>query len=886
MTRDKRRDPPGVALLRLVARTLPLGERDDWLAEWIAEATHAWEADPSSAGAMRLRLRCLGALRDARWMRRYRSDSGGSSLMLSADLRFAVRSLSRSAAFTTIVVATLACCIGATTSVFSIVESVLLHGLRYRQIDRLVAVWSDNPRENNHRYQVSVGDYYDWRQRSRSFSRLAGFFPIWNAWYSAPDGVERLDVGAVTANLLPTLGVTPMLGRGFLEGEDKRGATPTVILSHAFWERDFQGDPRVVGKTVTLDNQAYTVIGVMDEHFAFPQSRVDVLMPISVLGSYLDRREVHMLSVIGRLREGVTLEAARREMTPIAAQLRREHPAEDAALGVTVDALTDDLLGDVRRPILVLFGAVCAVLLVGCANVTNLLFARAWSRRQELAVRTAMGAPSRAIVQQLLVESGVIAVAASVLGIAIAVGATRVLTTMLPVSISRIGTVAIDGRVLGFTVLVGVLVTLLCGTAPAFGAARTTTRGTLDDAARGSHGRATRRMYRGLVVGELALALILAVSAGLLINSFARLSGTDPGFRRDHLLRIKLSLPAERFPRGSGRAAFYESLLNRVRAIPGVRGAGIITRFPLVDGNVTTAVTVEGAPPPADSKPPAADLRQAGRGYFGAMGTAFVAGRDFATTDADSGVAPVVIINETAARTILGSANPVGRRIDFSRGKGPFVTIVGVVKDVHDASLREPPHAQVFLSAEQSPPSVASLAVAYSGDVGPVIASVRQIARSIDRTVPLFGIMTVETVLDNANLGDRFTTVLLASFSTLALFLAALGTYGVMAFGVTERTREIGVRIALGARSYDVLTMVLREGLVLLVIALPIALVGLWATTGVLRTLLFGIEPTDPRTIVAAVATLSAATLVACYVPARRAARVDPVAAIRGSEVL
>ena len=653
MTRDARRHPPGATLLRLIARTLPVGERADWLAEWMGEAAYARAADPSLAGAMRLRLRCLGALRDALWMRRHRSDSGGASLMLSADLRFAVRSLSRSPAFTGIVVATLACCIAATTSVFSIVESVLLHGLRYRRIEQLVAVWSDNPKENNHRYQVSVGDYYDLRQRSRSFSRLAGLFPTWNVSYSAPDGTERLDAGAVTADLLPTLGVTPMLGRGFLDGEDRRGAAPTVILSHAYWARDFQSDPRVIGRTITLDDQPYTVIGVMDARFTFPESRVDVLMPITVLGSYLDRREVHMLSVIGRLREGVTLDAARRETASIAAQLRREHPAEDAELGVTINPLADDLLGDVRRPILVLFGAVCAVLLVGCANVTNLLFARAWSRRQEFAVRMAMGAPRRAIVQQMLVESGVIAAIASALGIAIALGATRVLTTMLPVSISRIGTAAIDWRVLGFTVLVGALVTLLCGTGPAFGVSRMTARGTLDDAARGSHGRATRRMYRGLVVGELALALVLAVSAGLLINSFARLSGTDPGFRRDHLLRVKLSLPSQRFPRGRTRGSFYESVLDQVRAIPGVRGAGLVTRFPLVDGNVTTAVTVEGAPPPPDSKPPAADLRLAGRGYFGAMGTAVVAGRDFAPTDADSGAAPVVVVNQTAARTIM-----------------------------------------------------------------------------------------------------------------------------------------------------------------------------------------------------------------------------------------
>ena len=414
--------------------------------------------------------------------------------MLTTDLRFAVRSLLRKPAFTVIVVATLALCIGATTAVFSIVESVLLNGLEYRQLDRLVAVWSNNAKEKNDRYQVSVGDYFDWRARSHSFSQLAGFFPIWNTLYGAPDGVERIDVGAVSSNLLPTLGVKPAIGRGFVEGEDKPGAAGTVILTHAFWPRAFQSDPAIVGKSITLDAMPYTVIGVMGEQFTFPQSRVDVLMPLSVLGSYFTRRGVHLLSVIGRLRDGVSIETARSEMTPIGAQLRQEYPNEDGGLGINVKPLADDLLGDVRRPILVLFGAVCAVLLIGCANVTNLMYGRSWSRRQELAVRAAMGAQPKAIVQQLLVESGVIALASGVLGIAIAFAATRALASLLPASIAQIGHIGINSAVLAFTLAVSIIVTLVCGTAPALDAARTTMRRNLADSTRVSHGRAARRV--------------------------------------------------------------------------------------------------------------------------------------------------------------------------------------------------------------------------------------------------------------------------------------------------------------------------------------------------------------------------------------------------------
>jgi putative ABC transport system permease protein len=890
MTEPRPLDPPGASLLRAFARLVPLPYRDEWLAEWMAEARHAWRDAArerpviTTHAAIRLRVRCLGAAVDAFWVwrRHGRSTARGSS-MLTNDLRFAVRSLLRRPAFTAIVVSTLALCIGATTAVFSIVESVLLNGLEYRRLDRLVAVWSDNPTEKTDRYQVSIGDYYDWRARSRSFSQLAGFFPIWNALYAATDGTERIDVGAVTANLLPTLGVAPKIGRGFLEGEDRPGAPGTVILTHAFWARAFQNDPAIVGKTLMLDAAPYTVIGVMDERFTFPQSRVDVLMPLFVLGEYLNRRGVHMLSVIGRLREGVSLEDARREMAPIGAQLRDEHPKEDAGLGVTVKLLADDLLGDVRRPILVLFGAVCAVLLIGCANVTNLMLGRAWSRRQELAVRMAMGARPSAIVQQLLVESGVIALAATVAGTGIAFLGTRAVAGLVPASISRIGHIGIDGPVLAFTLAVSVLVTILCGTAPALQAVRTTMRRAIGDAARLSHGRGTRRVYQMLVVGELALALVLAVSAGLLINSFARLSHTDPGFRREQVVRMKIVLPDTRYPSGAPRERFYRSLLEQTRALPGVRAAGITNRFPLHDSNITTAVFVEGEPIPEPGNVPSADYRVAGAGYFSAMGIGVRAGRDFGPADKGPSATPYVIVNATAATMFFHSPDPIGRRVTLG-SSAPLATVIGVVNDVHDASLRDAPRPQIFMSAEQAAPGTASIVVRCDGASGPVVLAVRRIVRSLDARVPMFDVQTVGDVLDTASRGDRFTMLLLSGFSLLALLLAALGTYGVMAYGVSERTREIGVRIALGARTSDVLRMILREGLALFVIALPIALAGVWATTRALQGLLFGVEATDPWTVAMAVVVLGAVAGVACYVPARRAAAVDPTAAIREAD--
>ncbi|MGH7616698.1 MAG: FtsX-like permease family protein, partial [Gemmatimonadaceae bacterium] len=410
------------------------------------------------------------------------------------------------------------------------------------------------------------------------------------------------------------------------------------------------------------------------------------------------------------------------------------------------------------------------------------------------------------------------------------------------------------------------------------------TQRTLADATRMSHGRGARLVYRGLVVGELALALVLAASAGLLINSFAHLTGIDPEFRRDHVVRMKVELPSSAYATGVARRGFQQALFDQVRALPGVRAAGLINRFPLHEGALTTAVVVDGEPAPAPGMEPTADYRIASLGYFKAMGIPVLAGRDFATTDrVDSGSVPVAIVNETAAKTILHSANPIGKRVTLGGG-GPLFAIVGMVRDVHDGSLRAAPHAQIFLSAEQVPQGGGNIVIQYDGVATPVVTEVRRIVHSIDRSVPLFDVQTVEEVLAQANVGDRFTMLLLSGFSFLALVLAALGTYGVMSYGVSERTREIGVRMALGARTQDVLRMVLREGAILFAIAMPIALAGLWAVTRSLESLLFGVQATDPGTVALAVIVLACATSVACYVPARRAAGVDPTLAIRGAD--
>jgi putative ABC transport system permease protein len=878
MTAQRDHRLPGSWLVRQLARVVPPSHRDDWRNEWLAELAH------STLPPWRLRLRVVGAIIDALWLARHRGAwARVDSTRIVHDVRYAARSLARRPAFSIIVVGTLALCIGATSAVFSVVESVLLRGLDYRNLDRLVAVWSNNPKELNDHYQVSVGDYFDWRNRSRSFEQLAGFFPTWNATYTAPDVADRLSVGVVSANFLRALGVRPRAGRDFIEGEDKRGAAAVAILSHAMWTRAFQQDPAAIGKSILLDGVSYTVVGVMAPGFTFPQNRVDVIVPLPMLGSYIDRREVHMLSVIGRLRTGVTIESAHSEMETIALALTAEHPKEDAGLGSTVRPLADDLMGDVRRPIIVLFAAVCAVLLIGCANVANLMLSHVMGRRQELAVRAAMGAPPGAIARQLITESALVAIVAGILGIAIAVGATHAAGSALPESMARIGVVRVDARVLAFTLGVCVVVALICGAAPGLRGARSVTEQTLPDAARGaSRGRAATRIHATLVVTELALAMMLAVSAGLLINSFTHLTTTDPGFRTRGVLRMKIALPSATYRRGAQSDQFFERLLRDVGSLPGVRAAALVSRFPLHDGHLTTTVLPEGAPYAEGDQLPSAEYRIASARYFEAMRIPVLAGRPFGPMDtADSTAQLVAVVNRTAAMRFFGTASAVGKRLRLGGPQTPLFTVVGVVGDVRQISLREAAAPEVYLGSRQGLPTAASVVIAYDGAPQSVLAGVRRIVASLDKTLPVFDVQSIEDVVAAATVGDRFTTTTLTVFALLALVLAALGTYGVIAYGVAERSREIGVRMALGAQRSEVLLMVVGQGMRLFAIALPIALAGIWWTNRALTSLLFGVVPSDLPTQGIALATLALATAAACLIPARRAARLDPTTAIR-----
>jgi putative ABC transport system permease protein len=868
-------------ILAAIAPIVPTSHRDDWVAEWNGEVANAWarRAGNDTQLATRLRLRALGAVFDALWLRRHHTNTSRRTSMLAHDVRYATRALARKPGFTAVVIATLALCIGANTAIFSVVNSVLLNGLPYRNLDRLVSIWSNDTQSKRERNWVSFGDYRDMQARAKTVSEIAAYFQNGNATYTAPDLAERIDVGVVSANFFSVLGVAPERGRAFSSGDDVLGAPRTLILTHEFWMRRFNGDPSIVGKPITLDGEPQTVIGIMRADFPFPDAKVDVIAPLPMLSSFWNRREVHIVFLIGKLAQGATAGDVQREMSSIAAQLEKEHPKENAGFGATVLPLRTALLGDIRTPILVLFAAVCAVLLIGCANVANLMLTRAGSRRQELAIRAALGAEPRAIVRQLFTEIVLIAVIAGAMGVVVAIAATNVLGRLVPVNIARIASIRVNGAVLAFTLMLSVVASVLCGLAPALRGARNATHDALKDSSRGNRSRSRRRFQAALVVVELSLSMVLAVSAGLLINSFARLSSTSPGFRADHLVKMKLALSGPRYRTAAARAQFFNTFLPALRQLPAVTSVGAVTRFPLFDSNITTNVAPFGVDPSV-AKLPDYDYRIAGGDYFATMGIPTIAGRVFGWNErTDSAATPVAVLNRVGATLLFGDKNPIGQRVTLG---GPTFEIIGVVGDVHDASMREAPRPQVYISAQQSAPGGLTIVVRYRGGEGPVLASIRGALASIDPTTPLFAVRTIDEVMSAATRGDRFTTTLLTAFSGLALLLAAVGTYGVIAFGVSERTREIGVRMALGAAKSGVLAMVLREGLVLMLVAVPMAMLGVWFASRAISGLLYGVSPADPATIVLATLTLFGATLLACYIPARRAASVDPLIAMRG----
>jgi len=801
---------------------------------------------------------------------------------LRQDVAHSWRTLRRSPAFAAVALITLALGIGANTAIFSVVNGLLLRDLPYRDADGVVRIWGAYANTKRDRGQLSPADFLDLRDGQRSFSTI-GAFAFGGGTYLGEGDPVRLAGLRVDANVFSALGVSAAIGRTFVAGEDSTAVAPTlVILSHGVWRRVFGGDSSIVGKSISLSGRMRTVIGVLPPAFFFPTAgEAEVFTPLDLTPILRDAnrtRKYHFLGAVGRLRPGVSVEQGRTELVSIARRLERDYPESNA--GITANALgvRDAVVGDTRPALLVLLGASLLVLLIACANVAGMLLSRAVSRRQELAVRSALGAGRARLVRQMLTESLVLASAGGLIGMGLAVWGTRALVASADTMLPAASQVAVDGTVLATVVLVTLVCGVVFGLVPSLAASRGM-HTALKDASRGSSGGVGRhRLRTALVTGQLALAAMLLVGAGLLVRSLSRLQQNDLGYTIDAVLTFELSLAGERYATPEGQDRFYDELTGRLAALPGVVAVGASGNLPM-RGGASASFAIEGKPHVGD-KLPEVGYQPVSDDWFKAMGVPLTRGRAFGPSDA-LGAPGVVILSESAARQFWPGGDPVGARVRLGPNPDiPWLTVVGVVGDVR-MGVAGDPRPTAYVSARQDHWGGMAFVVRTSGDPMALLPAVRREVRAIDRTLPVSDGRSMRDVQAMQLTDRRLPMQLMTAFALLALVLAAVGVYGVMAHSVAARTREIGVRVALGAQPGNVFGMVVRQALLAAVAGLTIGLAGAAALGKVLTTLLYGVTPTDVATFAGVAALLVAVVLIACLVPARRAVRIDPLQALR-----
>jgi predicted permease len=803
------------------------------------------------------------------------------------DVRFGARTLRRRPGFAAVVVLTLAVGIGGTTAIFGAVHGVLLAPLPYRDPERIITVWTNDHIEGEERQDVSPGNFLDWRVRQRSFTTFASANP-WSMDYIGPDGPEHLATWLVSEGFFETFGVRPILGRTFLPEDYIAGRNYVAVIGEDFWRSRFNADPQIIGRQLTLDSVPRTIIGVMPRSFRYPPRERDaapgreVWQPQVFDEDLRTARRGTILKVAGRLAPGTRLARAQADLDAIAAQLTREYPRTNTGVGVTLVPLPEQTVGHVRKALLVLMGAVALVLLIACGNVAGLLLARAVQREREVAVRVALGAGRGRILRQLGAESLVLALAGGVAGLVVAFGGLAAIRTLGPDTLPRLDDIAIGPSVLVFALATTLGAAVIFGIAPAVHATPTDVREKLAaGSARSGTGRPRRRLQNTFVVVQFALALVLLVSAGLLVRSFVTLLHVERGFDPHNVLAATVQAWGY-YPTPDRRAAFTREATERLATLPGVQAAGMTSLLPFgpTIGQHEAGFEIEGRPVASPDQAESVKIAAVTSGYFATLRIPLRRGRHFAATDAVDAT-PVAIINEALARRHWPNETPLGKRIKVTYGPRVMRTIVGVVADVRLGGLHEAPKPTVYLPHAQASTGANAFVIRTRGEPMAALGQVRAEFRVINPAMPIASTTTLEALLDDSLRERRFHLALLGAFAMVALLLAALGVYGVMSHATTERTHEIGVRMALGARGPDVLRMVMRQGASLAVAGAVGGLIGAAAVTRLLRGMLFGVTPLDPMAYVGAGVLLLGAAGLACYVPARRAARLDPVRALR-----
>ena len=797
------------------------------------------------------------------------------------DIRYALRSLKHHPGFTLAAVAALALGIGANTAIFSVVNAVLLRPLPFPEPEELVVLWERNQELERERDPVAAPSFLDWRDASRTVPDMAA----WMYWsYTLTGGEEPIQVTTprVSANLFDVLGVDAALGGTFAAEHEQPGRHRVVVLSHGFWLSRFGGDSGVVGRAVLLDGDPYTILGVMPAAFRFPDNdRVAMWVPLAFTDDERQSRRRRQFSVIGRLADGVTVEQARGELDGIAAGIAAASPATNSGWGVTIQPASDLLL-EANGHLVILLGAVTFVLLIACANVASLLLSRAADRDREMAIRAALGAGRGRIVGQFMIESVLLGVLGGAVGLVFAFWGIDLVLALNPGDLPGWNTVRVDRVVLAFTGGVSLLTALLAGLAPALQVSRAAQSDALKEAVgRTTGGRRRARMRSAIVVAEVALAVVLLVGAGLLINSFLRLTSRSPGFRTERLLAANLFLADTRYPEDHRQIGFFTDLLERVEALPGVVDVGAASALPLnaVGGaDFDLPIAIEGQEPPPPGQEPEVDFRVVTTDYLRVMGIPLLRGRAFDERDR-AGAPNVMIVNETMARRHFPDDDPIGRRVAFPWGG--WREVVGVVGDVRDRGLEEEPRAEMYVPLRQEAFGAMVLVVRTTGDPRQVIDGVKRQVYAIDADQPVHSVATMDELVSQSLAERRFSLVLFGVFGGLATALAAIGIYGVVSYGVTGRTREIGVRVALGARRGDVVRLVLRHGFALAAVGTAIGVAVALASTRAMASLLFEVSASDPITITVVALGLLGIALLATYFPARRATRVHPMEALR-----